>query len=352
MKDTTLETRSSLDRIKTGFSRVASSGYFRLILGLLISFVTLLLALRDVELQEVWVVLSGANLGFVGLVLVSVAVNALAKAVRWGVLILPSGKEVSLFKLLMTLLVSQILNMFIPGRVGDLGRAYVVGGMGPGRSFVLGTVVLEKLLDLIAYASLFFVLLLLFPLPSWVGQSAYTLAGVAVLIAVALVITTSYRGSFMRLLERIVRWLPPRFHQPLLPRLRAGFSSLEILESRADLLKIALWTGVVWGTAVLNNHLALLALDLHLPVTASLLLLIALQAGISLSAVPGTIGVFEYLCVLTLSTFGVDPAVAFGYGVMLHAIILLPALLAGALSFWLLGLRGEKLSLFGAAHQD
>ena len=47
----------------------------------------------------------------------------------------------------MILLAGQMLNTVFPARLGDLTRAYVLGGKGPGRSFVLGTVVLEKILD-------------------------------------------------------------------------------------------------------------------------------------------------------------------------------------------------------------
>ena len=52
---------------------------------------------------------------------------------------------------LMVLLAGQMLNTIFPARLGDLARAYVLGGMGPGRTYVLGTIVLEKMLDSIAY---------------------------------------------------------------------------------------------------------------------------------------------------------------------------------------------------------
>jgi len=69
---------------------------------------------------------------------------------------------------------------------------------------------------------------------------------------------------------------------------------------------------------------------------------VGLQAGISLPAIPGTIGLFEYICILALSFFNIDPSTALSYGLLLHAVVLLPPLLAGMISFWVLGLTRER----------
>ena len=72
------------------------------------------------------------------------------------------------------------------------------------------------------------------------------------------------------------------------------------------------------------------------------LVLVGLQAGISLPAIPGTIGLFEYICILALSVFGVDQSLALSFGLLLHAIVLIPTTLAGIASFWVLGLFGQR----------
>jgi uncharacterized membrane protein YbhN (UPF0104 family) len=107
-------------------------------------------------------------------------------------------------------------------------------------------------------------------------------------------------------------------------------------------LRLVLWTTSIWGLAILNNHFTLLALGIHLPITASMLILVGLQAGISLPAIPGTIGLFEYICVLALSLFGIDQSLALSYGILLHAIVLVPSTIAGMISFWVLGLSGQR----------
>jgi hypothetical protein len=80
---------------------------------------------------------------------------------------------------------------------------------------------------------------------------------------------------------------------------------------------------------------------------ASVLVLVTLQAGIAIPSVPGRIGVFEYICVVTLVFLGVDETLAFSFGVVLHALVMLPVVLSGALLFWVLGLSSQRISYAG-----
>ena len=118
-----------------------------------------------------------------------------------------------------------------------------------------------------------------------------------------------------------------------------------MLQSRSGLFQVSFWTAVSWGTAILNNFLVLLALKIYLPWTASLLVLIILQAGISIPSVPGKIGIFEYMCVLGLSVFGIGQVSASSYGIVLHVIVLFPTTLLGMVFFWLLGLGEARPNL-------
>ena len=73
-----------------------------------------------------------------------------------------------------------------------------------------------------------------------------------------------------------------------------GFASLDVFRQPASALKLSLVTASIWSAAVLANYWVLLALDIRAPLAASLLVLIAVQAGISFPSLPGKIGVFEF----------------------------------------------------------
>ena len=318
--------------------RLFGSVYLRRGLGLAVSALTLYLALRNVTLSEIWAALTQADAGFVGLALLNVAVNTLAKAFRWRVFLGRAGARISVFRVLQVLLVGQMLNTLYPARIGDLSRVYMLGSQGLGRAFCLGTLLLEKLVDLLSYTLLFLLLVFLVPLPAWIDDSVYTFS-LVILVASAAVIFLAYRPqAFLCALGRLAGGVPTTVQAYINSRFRSVMDSLEVLHSRRVLFSLVAWSALIWGTAILNNHLVLLAIGIDLPWTASLLVLMVLMAGISIPSVPGKIGIFEYSCILALAVYGIGQAPALSYGIVLHSIVLLPTTLLGLLYFWLHGL--------------
>lgn len=328
--------------MKARLQKLRSSPILRVGLGVVLSVLFLYVAVRNVDVQDVQTALTRANGGYILLALGSVAVNILAKGLRWKILLGEAGRRMPFVRLLASLVVGQMLNLLLPARAGDISRAYVVGRLGPGPLFVVGTIVLEKLLDMILYATLFVLLLVLIPLPDWLGNSATAVALVTCVAVVVVAAVTFSRDALTRLLERYAERLPSRMRGRLVDRIRSVLASLDVLRSRPDVLKLLGCSILIWATALLNNQLVLLALHMSLPLTASLLVLVVLQAGISLPSLPGNLGIFEYLCVLALSIFGVEQAQALSYGVLLHGVTMLPMLIAGLLLFWWLGPAREE----------
>ncbi len=330
------------------------SKYFRFGLGVLIASVSLWLALRNISMDDFWTSLSRAEWKWVGLALFSVAINILAKIIRWQVLIARGQVRAGFSKLLLANLAGQALNALYPARVGDLGRAYAAGENGSERAFLLGTIALEKIVDLLSYGLLVLLVLLLMPLPGWLNRSFYVLLAGALLLAVGALVLShrpAWGGRFLQWFQvRRPRWVPER----VTVFLQAAFTSLDVLRSGWDVLKIFLWSAVVWGVAVWTNYLVIRALDIRFEgwvgdapaaFLAACLVLVGLTVGISVPSVPGRIGIYEYICVLALSVFGVSQATAFVYGVLLHSIVFIPTTLAGLVSLVILGWPSDRSKL-------
>lgn len=326
---------TTLRAVAAWFAHWWSNPFLRTSLGAVVSVVFLVFLLRAVPAAEVWRTLGRARPTFVILALFSVAVNTAAKAVRWRVLMGTAGRDTSLWELLRALMIGQVLNTFIPTRIGDLSRAYTIGRRSAGIPFVLGTVVIEKLIDMSAFALLVLLVLLVVPLPAWAVGSFRQVLVVGILVAVVIAILS--RGGVMGGLSQRTG---QRFRHPLITRIRdaAGeaMASGSVLRRPVDATWLVLLTTLIIATAILNNYLVLLALDLVLPVSASALLLVGLQVGVTLPSLPGTIGVFEYVCVVTLAVYGVERATAFSYGILLHALVMVPPTIVGLL-FMLFG---------------
>ena len=334
-------------------SRFSSSRSFRWGFGMVISFFALFLAGKNVNIHEVGRVLKEAIPGYVILAVGSVLVNNLSKILRWRVLLGSANRNVGLLQLAAATMIGQLVNLFVPGRVGELSRVVMIGhGVGQGRTFVLGTIVLEKWVDILAYALLFLILFILMPLPDWMEGSVFTLVGMITLGGGLLAGMIYFHASFTVFLIKLVHYFPERFRGWVLPRIETAMSSLKNLRKGSDLFAVIFWTITVWATAFLNNLLIMLALRMDVSVSSVLLLLISLQAGIVVSASPGTVGIFEYICILALSVFGVSQVFALGYGILLHAVLLLPQMVLGLLSFFIWGMRVQSLPTHSISEVD
>jgi glycosyltransferase 2 family protein len=316
--------------------------YLRGAIGLFITSVSIYLALREVSFDEVKIALERADYRYVWWAFLSTLGIILARVIRWRVLMGVEGGEVTLARNLMALLAGQALNLIYPARIGDISRAYFVDQSGTRRVFMLGTVVLEKLFDSLTYVLMFFVLVLLLPLPGWLSSSGYTFA-LLTIFSLGMVFLIAYRLEwFSGLLQRLAVHLPVRYRGKIQSWLVSGLSSLTILRSKPELAKLAVLSILIWVIPVFTNHLTLMALQINLPLIASLLTMIVLQASVAIPSVPGRIGLFQYLCVLSLSLFGVKESLAFTYGVLLHGLALLPSTLVGLIFLWFLGYHGQK----------
>jgi len=333
------------------FSDLLSSNILRIGIAFAVSLVTLFLAARDVNFQRVGSSLANAKLSFIGFALISVTVHHLSKAVRWKTLIVFGGEEVGYGRILSCLIVGQMFNYFFPARVGDFGRAYVVGGMGPGRSFTLGTVALEKFLDLIIYGVLFIISLYLIPLPNWFSRPSLLFTILVIILVFSIALLVFYRQTFIDFLEGVLDKFSIRIFRVVLRQLKLGLSSFDVMGDRRIILMLFFWSGTIWSTSLLVNHFTLRALQIKLPMLASVLILVALQAGITVPSVPGRIGIFEYICVLVLNMYGVEESIAFSYGVLLHALVLLPITFLGVFLFWVLGLSYERFTYVSSSER-
>jgi uncharacterized protein (TIRG00374 family) len=326
-------------------SKILNSKYLWSILGLLISGLTLYLALQRVSLWEVTREIRQANTLWVLLAVISVLANTLLKGLRWYRLTAEVGRKAGYKRVISANVAGQLLNLIYPARAGDVSRVLIVGQDGREKAYTVGSVVLEKLIDLVAYVLLAVVLLILLPFPDWLGRSVTVASAVAVagIVFVGWWVSDAQRGERLgRWLEsRKVIWLPTKVWQQFIELVQMGLSALEHVRHRKRALELVFWTTLVWLTALLNNILILYALGMNDGLTgdvvpAALLLLIGLMAGIAVPSVPGRIGIFEYICVMALAVFGIGKTQALTYGITLHAVVLLPALVLGAAALlWL-----------------
>lgn len=98
------------------------------------------------------------------------------------------------------------------------------------------------------------------------------------------------------------------------------------------LLMVAFLTALIPLTAAGTNLLIFQGFGLPVPAIAALVLLVVLQIGTAVVSVPGNVGVFHYLTVVTLAAWDVPRPTALAAAVVLHAVSLGPKVVLGAFS--------------------
>ena len=134
--------------------RYLRGGLGRAALGLVISAVALVLVFRSVDVAAAWQTLKTAQPQWILLLLAFVVLDVLLRAVRWRVLLRPIA-PVPTRTTLASLNVGYLANNVLPARLGELYRSHALGeGEGISRPTVLGTVVVERVVDTVIVVGL------------------------------------------------------------------------------------------------------------------------------------------------------------------------------------------------------
>lgn len=301
----------------------------RLIIGSLLGGTALWLSLRDIPLAALHRALLAADPVWTVAALAATLVALTAVVLRWRILLLPV--PVSRMVLLRATLVGQMLNILLPFRMGEVARIYSVTRHSTlGMTRLMTSLAVEKALDLAIFgvASASLVGAALLPRTAlredrWLVMPAVT----ALALAVAVVAVR------WRLGLRVSQWLSGHGGRvgAKVARIIAGvFDGLEAWRSAGRAGAALAWTVAVFLLAASANACLLLAMDINVPLSASVAILVVLQAGSVPPSLPGRLGIYNYLTILTLGLYGVERAQAATYSIALYTIAYVPKLVLGA----------------------
>jgi uncharacterized protein (TIRG00374 family) len=292
--------------------------------GLTISLGCIVWAFFVLDWRQVAATLKHVRWDWLLFAVVAVLLRIAARAARWRSLFvtLRPGYRASLA----ALLVGQTVNYVAPGWAGDLIRACLVGERaGQSKSRALGTVAVEKALDLVLFLGLLVLLSLCMELPEWMGPPVRVLGLMALVGLATLAMGLVKHTRIEQLLKRALFPLPAIWRERALELASRLLDGLAALRSPHVLAQAGFWSLALWGCDAVAHYAVLRALGLNLPLLAPLLLSIALRAAFAVSAVPGQVAVYEGIVVMSLSLFeGVDATSAFSVGLLRHVVGFVP----------------------------
>jgi uncharacterized protein (TIRG00374 family) len=299
--------------------------------GLTVAAAFVWMLARGVDWLEVERVLSGADWRLLVLGLLALSADMAVRITRWWVMLRTLDPVLPLSACIRPFLASLALNNTVPLRAGDVVRVFGFRRtLKAPTAHVLGTLVLERLLDLLVLLAILFVCLLgtagVFPRPFLVGAAV---AGGAALVALGVLtffpqrITAAVQGLVSRVFGRR-RWAPAVSRA--VAQVTESVGLLRHPGQAARLLGLTLGAWLLEGAVFAS---VMWSLDIDVSSAAAGLSLGAGTLATLLPSSPGYVGTFDYFAALGLTAYGASAASATAFALLVHVVLWAPVTVVG-----------------------
>ena len=167
---------------------------FQAIVGIGISVVLLWLALRGLNPEQTWAALGGANFWYLVPAILVYFTGVALRGLRWQRLLLPVEK-IPARQAIALLIVSYTVNNVVPARMGDVMRVFLLAReTGIRKTASLATVVLERLLDVLAILAIIVACTVFLSWPSPLLTAMRIVAMLAIVATGMLILVATHRS--------------------------------------------------------------------------------------------------------------------------------------------------------------
>jgi len=318
--------------------------------GLLISVIFLFIALRGLQITDVWEGIKSAD--FIWL-LPAIAIYFLAvwmRACRWHLFLRPI-KEVPIKEVFPIVTIGYMGNNIYPARAGEILRAIVlkhkyeipVSGS-------LATIVIERIFD--GVIMLGFIVLNLSKITTLPGAIEFsktirtvTLWGSIVFINALIIflLTAIFPEKAKNILFLMIgKTIPKKWRGKIQSISMKFITGLRSLSSPIIVIKIFFISIIIWLLETGFYWFVMYAFPFRVSFSTLMLMNGVLNLFTAIPSTPGYIGTFDAPGIAMLTAFGVNPEISASYILLLHAALWLPITLAGGLFFGKVGLDWGK----------
>lgn len=323
--------------------RKKSNNLFKLIIGIIISVFFLYLAFGKTDFSQMLDSFRKANYWlFIPATLATIFAHWV-RALRWRYF-LNSVKRVPLGSLFSATLIGYMGNTVLPAHLGELFRANVIGHREKiSTSSTLATIVIERILDVLALLIIMVLTLLIYPFPEWVTRSGYIMFILTIGLFVFLVLLKQQNQNSIRLMRFFLKLLPEKIAMRLEAMITAFIEGINGMRRKRDYLIVLLLSFLIWFGYWLNLHIIMYAFGFFetysINAVSSLVLLVITTISVVVPSSPGYVGTYHYLCQLSLELFGVPRSVGLSYAFVAHGLSILPTAIIGFFLAWKEGIK-------------
>ncbi len=305
------------------------SKLFRTILSFGLSALFLVLAFSNTDTAQLWQSLLDANYTFLLFFIPVGLASHWLRALRWKYLLEPVKPGVSVRNLFSAVMIGYLFNNVLP-RAGELARPYAIGQLERiSKSAALGTVVLERILDLVTFAFLLCLVLAIYPnsLDVFVSnvKSVRTLFFLgAIALFLLLLVLFMRTKSLFGVLKFVKPVLPHRFREQGERIIQSFLTGVDAGKSKRHGGTIAVLSLAIFGLYALTLYIAFFMFEpivqRQLDFGAAAVLLTVSTVAFALPA-PGAMGTYHSFLTFTLvALYHVDTATALSYSIVTHEV--------------------------------
>jgi uncharacterized protein (TIRG00374 family) len=314
-------------------SRLGGRRRSRLLINLVMVVVTVgftYVALNGIDLRTAWRGLRSSDFWWLIPALAAFAFGNIARALRWRSLFVP-GRRPRPLTTLNAMMIGYFYNSILPARAGEAARVLVLVQRSDCPPVeVTGTVVLERLYDVVTVLLIFFVAEPWLPHVSWFATAAVVAVGLALAIAAAATVLAVFGDRPLRVVLRPLRRFAPFTEQRLERTVVELAHGLSGLHKPRVALEALVWTVAAWLFSILSAYLVMLACHVGVPFGAAVLVQVAIGLAMILPSPPAAVGVFEGATLIALAAYGVPHSAALPYALVLHLVNFVPFVAVGA----------------------
>lgn len=322
-------------------SRVRAKIDLKFWFGIVVSLFFMVLLFRKIDFAQLWSALVRVDYRYILLAVICTFISYFLRAVRWHYLLI-AEKPIPLSSLYPATIIGYMANNLLPARLGEFVRAFVLAQReGLQTPTVFASLVIDRLFDGFTVMLILLFTLLTLRLPQGLAEAETVLrtGGIVTFALYAAVV------AFLLLLKRqtvrtlawtgiLLRPFPQKLSDRLIPLLGSFIGGIRMSSKGGHLAAVLASSLGVWMFCVIPVDMVLQGFGIHLPITASMFILVLLVFAVMVPASPGFIGTYHYACFKGLSAFGIAESTAVSIALILHGTAFFPVIIAGFYYLW------------------
>lgn len=298
--------------------RLRRSSVLRAVVGVVISAIAIWVVVDSVDVAATGRVLAETAPGWLAVAAGFLLVDVVVRAIRWRRLLAPV-RDVPFGRVFAYLLIGYLANNVLPARLGELVRCHYLGDReGVSRATALGTVVVERVVDIVVVVAIAALAILVLSVRGIVVGAVLVGVAIALLLGVGLAIGVAAHRipGADRLVALADRW--PQV-QRVAARLREGLAVAGRPRTLFEALSLSV---VAWGATLLAFAAAGQAIGVQLTIGQASLLASGVALAAAIPSGPASLGTYELAATRLGQAVGVPGEAALAIGLLTHLLIL------------------------------